>query len=77
MQQRFYRESKMNKAAHDLIDAFTALPALERHAVLVELARISAGDAGALSDEELTFAGEQVFAMYDAEEADHGDADAG
>lgn len=67
----------MSEAAHNLIDAFTALPAPERHAVLVELARISEEDAGALTDEELTFAGEQLFAMYDAEEAGHGETNAG
>ncbi len=67
----------MSETAHNLIDAFTALSARERHAVLVELARISEEDAGAITDEELTFAGEQLFAMYDAEEAGNAETSAG
>ena len=62
---------------HSLIDAFTALSVRERHAVLVELARISEEDAGAITDEELTFAGEQLFGMYDAEEAGNAETGAG
>lgn len=54
------RETKMSDAAHSLIDAFTALPAIERHAVLLELARISEEDTGEVSDDELAFAGEHV-----------------
>ena len=45
--------------------------------MLLELARISEANAGPLSDEELTAAGESVFAMYDAEEAGHGEAEKG
>ena len=67
----------MSETAHNLIDAFTALSAQERHAVLVELARISEEDAGAITDEELTIAGEQMFAMYDAEEAGNAETSAG
>jgi len=63
----------MSDAAHNLIDAFSALPVTERHWVLVELARISEGDAGTISDDELSYAGERVFAMYDAEEAERGE----
>lgn len=66
----------MSEAAHNLIDAFTSLPISERHAVLLELARISESDVGGPTDVELTLAGEQVFAMYDAEEAEHGEPDA-
>lgn len=67
----------MTAAAHRLIDAFSALPFSERHAVLVELARISENDAGSLTDDELTYAGEQIFAMYDAEEATSGETNPG
>ena len=67
----------MTDATLKLIEAFTALPAPERHAVLVELARISEADAGSLTDEELTSAGAQLFAMYDAEEAANGETNAG
>jgi hypothetical protein len=67
----------MSETAQNLIDAFTALSAQERYAVLVELARISEEDAGAITDEELTFAGEKLFAMYDAEEAGNADTSAG
>ena len=67
----------MSDIAHNLIDAFSALSVRERHAVLVELARISEEDAGAISDEELTFAGAQVLAMYDAEEAGDAETSAG
>ncbi len=66
----------MSDAAHSLIDAFSALPVSERHSVLVELARISEVDAGTITDDELTFAGEQFFAMYDAEEAESGETEA-
>lgn len=65
----------MADAAIQLIDAFTALPATERHAVLVELARITEGEAGPITDDELSFAGAEVFAMYDREEAEHGTAE--
>ncbi len=58
----------MSEAAHNLIDAFSALPVAERHAVLIELARMSQDEAGDISDNELAFAGEQIFLMYDAEE---------
>jgi len=67
----------MTEAANNLIDAFSALPLVERHAVMVELARIFETDAGQVSDDELAFAGEQVFAMYDAEEAKRGDTNGG
>lgn len=63
----------MSEAASNLIDAFILLPISERHAVLVELARISEVDAGDLTDDELAIAGEQIFAMYDAEEAERGE----
>jgi hypothetical protein len=49
----------------------------DQYAVLLELARISEANAGPLSDEELTAAGESVFAMYDAEEAGDGEAQKG
>ncbi len=55
-----------------MIHAFAALPAPERYKVLVELARISEDDAGELTDEEFSRAGEQILAMYDSEEMGHG-----
>lgn len=67
----------MSDVAVELIHAFSALSRSEQHAVLLELARISEANAGPLSDEELTAAGESVFAMYDAEEASHGEAEKG
>lgn len=67
----------MSDAANNLIHQFSALPSDERYAVLIELARISEVDAGAIADDELTHAGEQLFAMYDAEEAENGTTDAG
>jgi len=66
----------MSEAALNLIGEFTALPSAERHAVLLELARIFEGDARDITDDELALAGEQVFAMYDAEEADGGETNA-
>ncbi len=57
----------MSEAAINLIDAFAALPLTERHAVLLELARISEDEAGGITDDELEFAGDQVFSMYDAD----------
>lgn len=66
----------MSEAAIQLIDAFVALPAAERHTVLVELARITEGDAGPITGDELSFAGAEVFAMYDREEAENGTAEA-
>jgi hypothetical protein len=38
--------------------------------------RISGDDMGEITDDELAFAGEQVFALYDAEEAGDGEANA-
>lgn len=66
----------MSEAATQLIDAFTALPATERRAVLVELARIAENDAGPITEDELSLAGAEVFAMYDREEAGNGEAEA-
>lgn len=66
----------MSEAALNLIDAFTALPVTERHAVLLELARISEDDAGDINNDELSFAGEQIFAIYDAEDADSDETNA-
>lgn len=67
----------MSDIAIELIHTFSALSRSEQHTVLLELARISEANAGPLSDEELTTAGESVFAMYDAEEASHGEAEQG
>ncbi len=67
----------MCDAAVELIQTFSALPRTEQLAVMLELARISEADAGPLADEELTSAGEAIFAMYDAEEAAHGAAQEG
>ena len=67
----------MCDAAIDLIQTFSALSRSDQYAVLLELARISEANAGPLSDEELTAAGESVFAMYDAEEAGHGETQKG
>jgi hypothetical protein len=67
----------MCDAAVGLIRTFSALSRSDQYAVLLELARISEANAGPLSDEELTAAGESVFAIYDAEEAGHGEAQKG
>jgi hypothetical protein len=67
----------MCDAAVELIQTFSALSRSDQYAVLLELARISEANAGPLSDEELTAAGESVFAMYDAEEAGDGEAQKG
>jgi hypothetical protein len=63
----------MSDDAVRLLDAFAALPPSERYAVFVEMARFSETNAGAISDEELAHAGEELFSMYDSEEAEHGD----
>jgi len=70
-------DQPMSDAAVELIQTFSALSRSDQYAVLLELARISEANAGSLSDEELTAAGESVFAMYDAEEAGHGVAQKG
>lgn len=67
----------MTEAAHNLIDAFKALPVAERHAVFLQLATIAETSAGEISDEELIFAGEQLFLLYDAEEAKDAQANKG
>lgn len=64
----------MSDTANELIQAFSTLSPNERYAVLIELARISEADDGPLSDDELAGAGEEIFAMYDAEEAARGEA---
>ena len=58
----------MSNEAKQLIEAFAALDAPDRYAVIVELARISQSDADMVSDEELTRAGAELFTMYDTEE---------
>lgn len=67
----------MSDVAIELIHTFSVLSRSEQHTVLLELARICEANAGPLSDEELSAAGESVFAMYDAEEAGHGEAEKG
>jgi len=62
----------MSDNAAQLIDAFVGLTPHERHAVIVELARISDADAGPVSNEELASAGYDIFTMYDDEESDRG-----
>lgn len=66
----------MSEAAVELINAYSRLPHHERHAVLIELARMSKDEVGPLTDDDLTFAGEQLFAMYDVEEKDRGETSA-
>ena len=67
----------MSDAAVKLIQTFSALSRSEQYAVLLELTRISEANAGPVSDEELIAAGDAVFAMYDAEEAGHDEAQKG
>lgn len=67
----------MSDTAVELIQTFSALSRSEQYAVFLEIARISEANAGSVSDEELAAAGETVFAMYDAEEASHGEAPEG
>jgi hypothetical protein len=74
---RSIQEPIMSETAAQLIHAFSTLPAHERHAVLIELARIAEADDDPLTNDEMSYAGEQVFAMYDAEEAEHGNAQPG
>ena len=62
----------MSDAASQLVKAFSALAPSEQHAVMLELAKISA-DAE-LSDEDLSRAGDELFGMYDDEEASLGDS---
>ncbi len=63
----------MSDTAQPPIHAFTALPPDERHAVIVELARIADKDAGPVSDEELSLSGNEIFSMYDKEEGEPGE----
>ncbi|HEY2411217.1 MAG TPA: hypothetical protein VGI40_03195 [Pirellulaceae bacterium] len=65
----------MSNDAKQLVNAFFSLDPQERYAVIVELAGISEGDAGPVSDDELTIAGAELFSMYDAEEASSGDTE--
>lgn len=65
----------MSDDAVQFLNAFAALPPHERYAVFVQLARISGADAGPVSEDELMFAGEEIFSMYDDEEAESGDAE--
>ena len=65
----------MSDAAAQVVNAFSILPQTERHAVLLELARISEIDAGPVTDEDLTSAGAELFAMYDNEESNSGHAE--
>ena len=63
----------MSDDAKQLVNAFTALAPQERYAVILELAGISEADAGPISEDELMFAGAELFSLYDAEEAAGGD----
>lgn len=66
----------MSDAATELIRAFSALSPNERHAVMLELAKISESEAE-LSDEVLTRAGDELFGIYDEEEAELGNSKEG
>ena len=58
----------MTEAATQLIRAFFSLTADERYSVLMELARLSESDAP-MSDKGFSHAGNEIFAMYDDDEA--------
>ena len=66
----------MSDDATKLIHAFSALQPKERHAVIVELARIADNDAGPISDDELSLTGNELFSMYDQEETESGKTEA-
>lgn len=66
----------MSEAAMQLIQAFSALSLSERRAVMLELAKISESEAE-LSDDDLTRVGDQLFGIYDEEEAELGNSNAG
>ncbi len=61
----------MTEAASQLIRAFSSLTAGERYTVLIELARLSETDAPMI-DEDYSRAGNEIFAMYEDEEAQLG-----
>ncbi len=61
----------MTEAASQLIRAFSSLTADERYTVLIELARLSETDAPMI-DDDYSCAGNEIFAMYDDEEAQLG-----
>lgn len=63
----------MSDAATQLIRAFSALSPSERHAVMLELAKISESKTE-LSDEDLSRVGDELFGMYDEEEAEFGNS---
>ena len=66
----------MSDAATQLIRAFSALSPSERYAVMLELAKISESETD-LSDEDLARVGDELFGMYDEEEADLGNSTEG
>jgi hypothetical protein len=70
------RRISMSDAATQLIRAFSALSPSERYAVLLELAKISESETD-LSDEDLARVGDELFGMYDEEEADLGNSTEG
>ncbi len=59
----------MSDNAVQVIEGFALLSHEERHSVLLELASMDQFEDGPLSDEALYDAGDEIFAMYDAEEA--------
>ena len=66
----------MSDAATQLIRAFSALSPSERYAVMLELAKISESETD-LSDEDLARVGDELFRMYDEEEAELGNSTEG
>jgi len=61
----------MTDEAKCFIEKFEALPDVEKQGVLVELLRIANDiDYGDITDDEIRHAAAEVFAMYDAEEAE-------
>ena len=66
----------MSDAATQLIRAFSALSPSERYAVMLELAKISESETD-FSDEDLARVGDELFGMYDDEEAERGNTTEG
>ena len=66
----------MSDAATQLIRAFSALSPSERYVVMLELAKISESETD-LSDEDLARVGDELFRMYDEEEAELGNSTEG
>jgi hypothetical protein len=68
----FARQNQMNATVQQILDAFDALPEVDKHQAAVEIFRRAAAVTGDVPESALVEAAEELFGALDAEEAGNG-----